>query len=44
MAATTTIAEVEEIVRVGSIGPENVMTPGIFVRRICHAKGIRYAN
>lgn len=44
MAATTTIVEVEEIVPVGSIEPENVMTPGIFVHRICQAKGIRYAS
>lgn len=44
MAATTTIAEVEQIVPVGSIKPESVMTPGIFVHRICQAKGIRYAS
>jgi 3-oxoacid CoA-transferase A subunit len=44
MAATTTIVEVEEIVPVGSIEPENVMTPGIFVHRICQANGIRYAS
>ena len=44
MAAKTTIAEVEEIVPVGSIDPENVMTPAIFVHRIVHAKGLRYAG
>jgi 3-oxoadipate CoA-transferase, alpha subunit len=44
MAATTTVAEVEQIVPVGSIEPENVVTPGIFVHRICQAKGIRYAS
>ena len=44
MAAKTTIAEVEEIVPVGSIGPEDVMTPAIFVHRIVQAKGIRYAG
>jgi 3-oxoacid CoA-transferase A subunit len=44
MAAKTTIAEVEEIVPVGSIGPENVMTPAIFVHRIVQAKGLRYAG
>jgi 3-oxoadipate CoA-transferase alpha subunit len=43
MAATTTIAEVEEIVPLGSIAPENVVTPAIFVHRIVQAKGIRYA-
>ena len=44
MAARITIAEVEEIVRVGSIEPENVMTPAIFVRRIVQAKGLHYAG
>lgn len=42
MAAKTTIVEVEEIVPTGSIDPENVMTPAIFVHRIVQAKGIRY--
>lgn len=42
MAATTTIVEVDEIVPVGSISPENVITPAIFVHRIVQAKGIRY--
>jgi 3-oxoacid CoA-transferase A subunit len=44
MAAKTTIAEVDEIVPVGSIGPEDVMTPAIFVHRIVQAKGVRYAG
>jgi 3-oxoacid CoA-transferase A subunit len=44
MAAKTTIVEVEEIVPTGSIDPENVMTPAIFVHRIVQAKGIRYAG
>jgi 3-oxoacid CoA-transferase A subunit len=44
MAANTTIVEVEEIVPVGSIDPESVMTPAIFVHRIVQAKGIRYAG
>ncbi len=44
MAAKTTIAEVEEIVPVGSIHPEHVMTPAIFVHRIVQAKGLRYAG
>jgi 3-oxoacid CoA-transferase A subunit len=43
MAADTTIAEVEEIVPVGAIAPESVMTPAIFVHRIVQAKGLRYA-
>ncbi len=33
-AARVTIAEVEEIVAVGEIAPENVHTPGIFVQRV----------
>ena len=33
-AATTTIAEVKQIVPVGAIDPEAVVTPGIFVDRI----------
>src|SRR6202158_4395883 len=44
MAAKTTIVEVEEIVPVGAIEPENVITPAIFVHRIVQAKGIRYAG
>jgi 3-oxoacid CoA-transferase A subunit len=44
MAAKTTIVEVEEIVPTGSIDPESVMTPAIFVHRIVMAKGIRYAG
>ena len=32
--ARITIAEVEELVEVGSIPPENVHTPGIFVHRV----------
>ena len=34
MAAKTTIAEVKEIVPLGAIDPEEVVTPGIFVDRI----------
>jgi 3-oxoacid CoA-transferase len=34
MAAKTTIAEVKEIVALGAIDPEEVVTPGIFVDRI----------
>src|SRR6202007_1186256 len=41
MAAKTTIVEVEEIVPTGSIDPESVVTPAIFVHRIVQAKGIR---
>ena len=34
MAAKVTIAEVEQIVEVGDIDPEHVVTPGIFVDRV----------
>ncbi len=44
MAAETTIVEVDEIVPLGSIEPENVITPAIFVQRIVQAKGLRYAG
>jgi 3-oxoadipate CoA-transferase alpha subunit len=33
-AATTTIAQVSEIVAVGDLNPENIITPGIFTNRI----------
>jgi 3-oxoadipate CoA-transferase alpha subunit len=44
MAAKTTIVEVDEIVPLGAIDPESVMTPAIFVHRIVQAKGVRYAG
>lgn len=34
MAATTTIVQAKEIVNLGDIEPEHVVTPGIFVQRI----------
>ncbi len=43
MAARTTIVEAEEIVPVGAIRPEHVVTPAIFVHRIVQAKGVHYA-
>ncbi|TDN91260.1 3-oxoacid CoA-transferase subunit A [Microbacterium sp. BK668] len=33
-AATTTIVQVDEIVPLGSLDPENVVTPGLFVDRV----------
>lgn len=44
MAAKMTIVETDEIVPVGAIEPENVITPSIFVHRIVQAKGLRYAG
>lgn len=38
-AARTTIAEVEALVPVGSIDPDHVHTPGIFVKRIFQGTG-----
>jgi 3-oxoadipate CoA-transferase alpha subunit len=40
MAATKTIATVHEVVELGEIDPENVVTPGIFVHRIVHVERI----
>ncbi|WP_274570961.1 3-oxoacid CoA-transferase subunit A [Neisseria leonii] len=34
MAATTTIAEVKEIVALGDLNPEHIVTPGIFVQHV----------
>lgn len=34
MAAKTTIAEVDEVVELGTLDPETVVTPGIFVQRV----------
>jgi 3-oxoacid CoA-transferase subunit A len=37
-AGKTTIAEVEEIVPLGALDPDNIHTPGIFVQRVVHGK------
>ncbi len=34
MAATTTIAQVSEIVELGALNPEHIVTPGIFVQHV----------
>jgi len=44
MAAKTTIVEVDEIVPLGGIAPENVITPAIFVHGIVQAKGVRFTG
>ena len=41
-AARVTVAEVEELVEVGSLDPDNIHTPGIFVQRII--QGARYTK
>lgn len=38
-AAKVTIAEVEELVEPGTIDPDHVITPGIYVQRILHSTG-----
>jgi 3-oxoacid CoA-transferase subunit A len=38
MAGKVTVAEVDEIVPVGSLDPNFIHTPGIFVQRIVEAK------
>src|SRR4029453_13962839 len=40
MAARTSIAEVEHVVPAGSLDPDSVTTPGIFVQRV--VQGARY--
>ena len=39
MAAKTAIAQVNEIVELGELDPENIITPGIFVQRVVVAGG-----
>jgi len=39
MAATTTIAQVSEVVEIGQIDPETVVTPGIFVKHVELVRG-----
>ena len=41
MAGGITIAEVEELVPVGQLDPNQIHTPGIFVQRIFHAESHR---
>lgn len=38
MAARTTIAEVDEVVEVGELDPEAIITPGIFVHKVVKAE------
>jgi 3-oxoacid CoA-transferase subunit A len=46
MAASVTIAEVEEIVEVGELDPEHIVTPSVFVDRIVQgpAHDVRWIN
>ena len=38
MAAKMTIAQVDEVVELGALDPESIVTPGIFVHRVVKAK------
>ncbi|WP_251551412.1 3-oxoacid CoA-transferase subunit A [Neobacillus muris] len=40
MAGRITIAEVDEIVEVGELDPETIVTPGIFVQRVVKRSGL----
>lgn len=40
MAGKWTIAEVEEIVEIGELNPEEIITPGIYVDRVVKSKGV----
>lgn len=40
MAGTITIAEADEIVEVGELSPEEIVTPGVFVNFIVQSKGV----
>jgi 3-oxoacid CoA-transferase A subunit len=40
-AAATTIVEAEEVVEVGGIDPDEVMTPSIFVHRVVHVPRVK---
>lgn len=42
MAGDITIAEVEEIVPMGSLDPEEIITPGVFVDYIIPSKGVNW--
>lgn len=42
MAGNITIAEVEEIVPLGSLHPDEIMTPGVFVDYVIPSKGVNW--
>lgn len=42
MAGTFTIAEVDEIVPIGSLDPECIITPGVYVDMIIQSKGVNW--
>lgn len=42
MAGNITIAEVEEIVPLGDLNPDEIVTPGIFIDKIIRSKGVNW--
>ncbi|MGO4888416.1 CoA transferase subunit A [Anaerobacillus sp. MEB173] len=42
MAGNVTIAEVEEVVPVGELAPEEIITPGVFVDMVIPTKGVNW--
>ena len=42
MAGNLTIAEVEEIVPLGELDPDEIMTPGVFVHSIVPSQGVNW--
>ena len=42
MAGDVTIAEVEEIVALGSLQPDEIMTPGVFVDFVVASEGVNW--
>lgn len=42
MAGDVTIAEVEEIVPLGSLDPDDIMTPGVFVDFVVPSQGVKW--
>jgi acetate CoA/acetoacetate CoA-transferase alpha subunit len=42
MAGTITIAEADEIVPLGSLSPEEIITPGVFVDYVIPSKGVNW--
>lgn len=44
MAATTAIAQVNQIVELGELDPEHIVTPGIFVQRVVAVPSARLAK
>lgn len=42
MAGQLTIAEVEEIVPLGSLNPDEIVTPGVFVDKIVQSEGVNW--